>query len=212
MHKMLLIYHITTFCGNIVAIMLSTKAKILTTLKKNKVMRVSDLAKYLTHRSLLRRMDAVGEIFSVGSGFYAHPSIDPQVAAVVAAKFYPKAVVSGITAMVIHGLSDEVIDRVDIDIPRASSIRNKLFRVHRVPPRRFVGIVNHEYFGQRVRTYDKERTLCDAYLKDPRGPLFFKALKRYLKNNNRNIDAIGRYDKILKTNVLSHVRQEFADG
>lgn len=192
--------------------MLSTKAKILDVLKKNKVMRVSDLSKFLTHRSLLRRMTDSGEIFYLGSGFYTHGSIDPQVAAIVAAKYYRKAVVSGITAMVIHGLTDEVIDRVDIDIPRTSSIRNKLFRVHRVPEKRLVGMVNQDYFGHSVRTYDRERTLSDAYLKDPSGPLFYKALKRYLKDKNRNIDAIVRYDKILKTNVLSHVRQELAEG
>jgi predicted transcriptional regulator of viral defense system len=193
--------------------MLSTKAKILAALEKNKVMRVSDLSKYLTHRSLLRRMDEAGEIFSVGSGFYAHPSMDPQVAAVVVTKYYPKAVVSGITAMVIHGLSDEVIDRVDIDIPRTSSIRNKLFRVHRVPEKRLIGIVNHPYQGYTVRTYDKERTLCDAYLVDPQGALFFRALKRYVRGHKHpNTTSIGNYDKILKTKVVAHLRQELADG
>lgn len=193
--------------------MLSTKAKILAALKKNKVMRVSDLAKFLTHRSLLRRMADSGEIFYISSGFYAHPSIDPQVAAVVAAKYYPKAVVSSITAMVIHGLSDEAIDRVDIDIPRTSSIRNKLFRVHRVPEKRFVGIVNHPYQGYNVRTYDKERTLSEAYLVDPRGALFYKALKRYLRDNKPpDTVSIARYDKILKTKVLIHLTQELADG
>lgn len=189
------------------------KMRVLTALKKKKVMRVSELAKFLTHRSLLKRMSDAGELFYIGSGIYAHPSIDPRVAAVVAANYYPRAVVSGLTAMIIQGLSDEVIDRVDLDIPRSTSIRNKLFRVHRVVEKRLVGIVNYPYYGFSIRTYDKERTLCDAYLLDPQGGLFFKALKRYLKENKRpDTVSIGRYDKILGTKVLSHVAQELADG
>ncbi len=192
--------------------MASPKEKILAALKKKKVMRAAELEKFFTHRSILRRMTESAEIFSVGSGFYAHASVEPQVAAVLAANYYSKAVVSGITALVIHDLSDEVIDRVDIDIPRTSSLRNKIFRVHRVPRERLVGIVNHPYQGYKVRTYDKERALCDAYLKEADGAIFYKALKRYLRGKDRDIDAIARYDKDLNTKVLHHVRQELADG
>lgn len=51
--------------------------------------------------------------------FNAHPSLDLFTASLIAtARYYPKAVISNITALVIHSLSDEGIDRIDVDIPR----------------------------------------------------------------------------------------------
>lgn len=188
-----------------------SKSKVLAALKKNKVMRTAELAKLTSHRSMLRRIADAGDLFHIGAGIYAHSSIDPFLAAIVAAKkYYPKAVLSNLTALVIHRLSDERIDRVDIDIERGSSIKNKVFNVHRVPGKRLIGVTNLQHQGFTIRIYDRERSLCEAYRIDPQGTIFFKALKRYLKNGQPDIDKIARYDRTLKTDVLSHLRQELA--
>jgi predicted transcriptional regulator of viral defense system len=161
----------------------------------------------------LRRMTEAGQIISVGSGIYASVSLDPFVAAVHAtAKYYPQAVISGLTALQIHGFAQEFVEKVDVDVPRETSIRNKMLQVHRVPQARLTGVIELKYEGALIRVYDRERTLCEAYRLDPAGPLFFKALKRYVAAGKINASKIQQYDQAAKTKVLSHLRQEIADA
>lgn len=181
-------------------------------LKTQKVMRASELAPYVSTRAQLRRLVEAGEIIALGSGLYAHPSMDPFAASLIAtARYYPNAVISNITALVFHGLSDERIDRIDVDIPRNSSIRNKLIYAHRVPDQNIIGAIRMSYSGQKIRIYCKERALCDGYRVDPDGPLFLKAMKRYVKAGEVDADRIAKFDKVLSTNVLRAITQELAD-
>ncbi|MCX6126357.1 MAG: hypothetical protein NTV34_16610 [Proteobacteria bacterium] len=181
-------------------------------LKAKKILRASELAPYISTRTQLRRMVEAGELIAIGSGLYAHPSVDPFTASLIAtARYYPTAVISNITVLVIHGLSDERVDRIDVDIPRNSSIRNKLIHAHRVAAQNITGVIRLNYHGQKLKVYCKERALCDAYRIDPDGPLFLKAMKRYVKQGEVNADRIAKYDKALSTNVLRSLRQELAD-
>ncbi len=161
----------------------------------------------------IRRRAEAGMITPLGSGLYASPSLDPFVAAVfAAAKYYPNAVISGLTSLAIYELSDEYIERVDVDIPRGTSLANRLLKVHRVTQRKMEGRCELKFHGQMIRIYDLERTLCESYRLDPAGPLFFKALKRYMQRKRINADRIRKYDALLKTRVLMHIQQELADG
>jgi hypothetical protein len=121
-------------------------------------------------------------------------------------------VISGFTALQIHGFGQEFIEKVDVDVPRETSIRNKMLQVHRVPKARLVGVTELRYEGATIRIYDRERTLCEAYLLDPAGPMFFKALKRYVAQGKVDPAKIQQYDQAAKTKVLSHLRQEIADA
>lgn len=192
---------------------LEVQDPILNALKQSQVMTHSELSELGASGVKLRRMTEAGTIISVGSGIYAAGSLDPFVAAVHAtAKYYPIAVISGLTALQIHGFGQEFIAKIDVDVLRETSIRNKMLQVHRVPQRRLIGVTQIKYQGALIRIYDRERTLCEAYRLDPAGPLFFKALKRY--TNERKIDAskIQAYDQAAKTKVLAHLRQEIADA
>lgn len=178
-----------------------------------KVAKASELELHQFTRLQLSRLAASGEIISLGSGFYAHPSLDPFVASIIAvARHYPEAVISKATALVIHKLSDERIDHIDIDISRNSSIRNKLVRAHRTSESNFVGIEQTSYHGETIRIYDRERSLCEAYQMDPDGDLFLKAIKKYSSSQTAKTDKIAEYDKLLSTNVLRAIRQEMAVG
>jgi predicted transcriptional regulator of viral defense system len=177
-----------------------------------KVMRAADLAPYVSSGKQLRRMAETGELIAIGAGIYAHPSMDPFTASVIAiARFYPKAIISNITALAIHGLTDERIDRIDVDIPTITSIRNKLVFAHRVPDKHLVGVIRMNFHDHKIRIYDKERALCDAYRIDPDGPIFLKAVKRYVKAGKIDPDRIAKYDKILSTKALRSITQELAD-
>lgn len=186
---------------------------VLEILEKIKVAKLSELESHNLSPLQISRLAASGEILSLGAGFYAHPSLDPFVASIIAvARHYPAAVISKATALVIHKLSDERIDRVDIDISRNSSIRNKLIRAHRTADSRLIGIEQTDYHGEMIRIYDRERSLSEAYSMDPDGDLFLKALKRYSSSQEPNTDKIAEYDKMLSTHVLRAIRQEMAVG
>jgi hypothetical protein len=182
-------------------------------LKRRLVMKAGELSAYIPNRTQLRRLALAGELVEIGAGFYAHPSVDPFVGAVLAtSKAFPDAVISNVTALVIHGLSDERIDRIDVDIPRSRSIRNKLVRAHRVSLRHLVGTVSHKFHGHPIRIYSRERSLCEAYRIDPGGAIFFKALKRYVRSGDVNPDPVAAFDELLGTSALTALSQELADG
>ena len=190
----------------------SSTSKIRKLIEHKKLAIFSELERFGASGTLLKRMTESGQILALGSGIYASPKFDPFTATLYAAsKYYPKAVISGLTALQIHGLSQEYIEKVDVDISRDTSLRNKMLNVHRVPNARLVGITELKYQGEVIRVYDIERTLCEAYLFDPAGALFFKALKRYVSLGKINTAAIQKYDASTKTAVLSHLRQELAN-
>jgi hypothetical protein len=189
------------------------KQAALKVLKRRLVMKAGELSAYIPNRTQLRRLAQTGELVEIGAGFYAHPSVDPFVGAVLAtAKAFPDAVISNVTALVILGLSDERIDRIDVDVPRGRSIRNKLVRAHRVPKSHLVGAVSHRFHGQRIRIHSRERALCEAYRIDPGGAIFFKALKRYVRAGELNPDQVAAFDEVLGTAALTSLSQELADG
>jgi predicted transcriptional regulator of viral defense system len=180
-------------------------------IKKNKLMTSAELLKVAGGYVQIKRKAEAGIITPLGSGIYAAPSLDPFVAAVLAvAKYYPDAVISNLTALVIHGLSDEFIDRVDVDLLRGTSLRNRMLKVHRITQPRMTGVTDLKFHSESIRIYDLERTLCESYRLSPAGPIFYKALKRYLSKKKINMDRIQAYDKSLKTRVLSHIQQELA--
>ena len=186
--------------------------KALSRIKKEKVMELAELTKIFGNRMEVSRKAREGIIQSLGSGYYASSELDPFLAALeVVAKYYPEVVISGRTALHIHGLSQDFIEQIDVDIEREKSLRNKLLKVHRVPPKRLIGIREKNYKGTKIKIYDIERTLAEAYRLDPAGPDFYKALKRYIKQGIIKADHIAHYDKVLKTKVMSHLQQELAN-
>ncbi len=190
----------------------SDQKKILAKIKKEKVLAIAELTKLFGNRMEVTRKARDGIIQSLGSGYYASPEVDPFLATLgVVAKYYPKVVISGRTALHIHGLSEDYIEHIDVDIKRETSLRNKLLKVHRVPSNRLTGITQISYQGIKIKVYDIERSLSEAYRLDPVGPDFYKALKRYIQQGSIKSEQIAHYDKILKTKVLTHLQQELAN-
>ncbi len=178
---------------------------------KETVFSSSELSKVLGSRPAIRKAVDANQLVALGAGFYSTPDLDPSVAQVlVVARFYPQAVISGLSALVIHNLSDEKLEKVTVDVPKSRLIRNAILQARRVEKGRFIGIEKLDYHGHSIRIYDVERLLCDAYRVD-RGFIFFKALKRYLKVHKPQYEKIARYDKALGTKVLRSVQQELAN-
>ena len=77
---------VTTYycnCGNIIFEALKkmqpNQEKLLKKLRERRVMKVAELAPYLSNRLQLTRMADAGKLIPLRAGFYAHPSIDPLV-------------------------------------------------------------------------------------------------------------------------------------
>lgn len=186
--------------------------KALSKIKKEKVLALSELIELFGNRMEVSRKAREGILQSLGNGYYTTPELDPFLAAlIVVAKYYPQVVISGRTALHIHGLAQDYIERIDVDIEREKSLRNKMLQVHRVDPKRLIGITKLNHHGIGIKVYDIERTLAEAYKLGPAGPDFYKALKRYIKRGNIKTDQIARYDKVLKTKVMIHLQQELAN-
>jgi predicted transcriptional regulator of viral defense system len=186
--------------------------KVLKRLEAQKVAKAAELMA-ITNRSQLRRHVEEGVIQSIGYGFYAHPSIDPVDAyLLVVAKYYPRAVISSITALSVYRLTDERIDQIDVDVPNETTLKNSFLRVHRVAKGLMVGVVRHEICGIKIRIYSRERALCGVYKEQPDGAIFLKALKRYVRGGQIDSQVVATLDKKLKTNVLKALMQELADG
>ena len=189
------------------------KLRALKTLNKALIMSHAEMKKMGMEGVRLRRLTQEGLIHSLGNGIYSTTSLDPFIAAIFAtAKYYPKAVISGTTALQIHELGQDYADRIDVDIPRETSIRNQMLKVHRVPKTRIIGIQKMKFHQRFINIYDVERTLCEAYRISKAGPEFFRALKRYVVRGKVNSEKIQKYDLALKTHVLLHLQQEQADA
>lgn len=186
--------------------------KVLMKLKSSGVSKVAELEKII-NRMQLRRFGDEGMIQSIGYGYYAHPSIDPFHAYLfVVSKYYPKAVISGTTALALYKLTDERIDLIEVEIPNTTNIKNNIMKVHRVAKNKMVGVVRLEINGQKIRVYSPERALCGLYKQAADGPAFLKALKRYVRSGQIDSESIAKYDRLLKTRVLKALSQEMADG
>lgn len=182
-------------------------------LKKQKVMKLSELYLLVGNRTTVLRAAEMGIIQSLGGGYYASNELDPLVASIaMAAKYYPEGVISNRTALMIHGFAQDFIEKVDLDISRRKNIKNRFLKIHRVPDSRLIGITEIKYFGINVKTYDAERALTEAFRIDPKGGYFYKALKRYIAAGKIRADLIKKYDEVIGTKVLGHLRQELADG
>jgi predicted transcriptional regulator of viral defense system len=191
---------------------MDSSAELLKFVKSKGVVRAAELMPYVSARAQLRRYADAGTLIALVSGIYAHPGLDPFIASVLAvARFYPSAVISNVTALVIHELADERVDHIDVDIARSQSIRNKLIRAHRVAKENIIGVTRHVFHQHQIKIYSPERSLCDAYRIDPEGPLFLKAIKRYVKGKKIDPDRVAEFDRILRTNVLRSLTQELAN-
>ncbi len=78
----------------------------------------AELSKELGSRTAIKRAVDSHQLVALGAGFYSTPDFDPSVAQVLAvARFFPQAVISGMSALVIHNLSDEKLEKVTADLP-----------------------------------------------------------------------------------------------
>lgn len=116
-----------------------------------------------------------------------------------------KAVFSMNTALYLHNLSDRTPLIFDITVPyyyggnlRKNEKVNLYFVKNSILDLGKIEICSP--FGMKIKVYDKERTICDI-VKNRNNmdmEIFSKAIKNYIKSNDKNLNKLMKYAKELK--------------
>lgn len=115
-----------------------------------------------------------------------------------------KVIFSHETALYLHDLTDRDPIRLSVTIPygyNATHLRDEGIKVHSVKKElHLMGVSDGEtVFGRLVKTYDRERTICDIVRNrnNMDVALLNDAMKRYVDLKEKNIPLLLRYAKEL---------------
>lgn len=116
-----------------------------------------------------------------------------------------KGVYSLETALFYHGLVNRVPFKYDITIPsnyNTRLLKNPTYKFHYLKRDLYeIGIIELKTeFGNRIKVYDLERTICDI-IRDKDSVeknLFVEALKNYANSSERDTGKLYKYAKLFK--------------
>ena len=115
------------------------------------------------------------------------------------------------TALFLHGLMEREPKDISVTVRagyNATHLRKKGIRVYQVKPEiEELGVLNIQTgFGNTVRAYDKERTICDVirYKEAMDVQVFQYAMKEYMGSTHKNLNHLMTYAK--KLHIESAVR------
>lgn len=139
----------------------------------------------------------------IAPGFYADNSYFPDDYYIIQ-KRYPKYIFSGMSALYIHHLTDKIPVNIEVCTPQGyNPTRNKIkaLSIRKIsnPDVYNLGIIELKTpFGNKVKVYDEERTICDLIKYRDRydGETFIKGIKLYANKSNNQI-KLFRYARIL---------------
>ena len=139
----------------------------------------------------------------IAPGFYANDNyiIDNYY---IIQKRYPKYIFSGLSALYLLGLTDKIPTDIEVSSPQNyHPFRNKidLLIIHKLSNKKVYELGIKEVktmFGNIVKTYDEERTICDVikYRDKYDGETFIKAIKFYVRTIN-NQSKLFKYAREL---------------
>lgn len=147
----------------------------------------------------------------VSRGVYIDPAVIPDEMALLQKRF-PKAVFSHSSALYLHDLTDREPVPISVTVDsgyNAGSLRGQGVHVYYVKPEWYgLGLAEVESpSGARLRTYDKERTICDLIRKRAVTDVnvFSQAVRGYARSRDRDLVRLSKYARAM--NVESRVRE-----
>lgn len=155
-------------------------------------------------KTYLARFVKENNLEKVAHGVYVAEDIWPDELYILQLR-NPKIVYSGETALYLHLLIDREYSDISVTVPaghNGSRLRERGVQVHQEKKELFeLGVIEVETnFGHKVRTYDKERCICDLILN--RGKIevqhFQTALKEYMKWKDKDLSRLMAYAEKLK--------------
>lgn len=160
----------------------------------------------------LTRMTEKGELIRVDRGIYINSEGDYDEYYFFH-KRYNVAVFSYISALYLHQITDIIPEEMEITVYKGynSQRLNENIRVHYVTKSIYnLGITySKTMYGNTVKVYDLERTICDLIKnrKEIETELFSKAINRYLRGTNKDLNKLYEYSKKMK--IYDKVRNIF---
>ena len=119
------------------------------------------------------------------------------------------------TALLLHGLMEREPVKTDVTVPagyNSTHLRKKGIRVHQVKPEVYeLGAVEVQTsFGNTVRAYDMERTICDVlrYKESMDVQIFQHAMKEYMGSTHKNLNRLMEYAKKFQIGPLVRIYTE----
>ena len=156
-----------------------------------------------------------GTIKRVYHGIYMNPNIMEDEYYIIQMR-YPSAIFSYNTAFHILNITNMTPSKIDITSVRGKSIRGN-YNIHYVSKEKYnLGIITVESpFGNPVKIYNAERTICDMLKSDNEFDLELqnRILNNYFKSKNKNIKLLEEYSKKLgvyeKVNTVIEVMMKW---
>jgi predicted transcriptional regulator of viral defense system len=164
-------------------------------------------------RHYLSKMVTTNLLRKVARGIYAAPEAWEDEMFLLQFK-YSKGIFSHETALYIHGFTDRAPTRFVMTFPygyHAESIASTNIRMKKVVKSIYeLGIVERTTtFGNKIRLYDLERTLCDIVKGNNRCDIQIvnQAMKRYALSKEKNISRLLQYAEQLrvKPKILAYI-------
>ena len=140
----------------------------------------------------------------IAPGFYASDDYAMDEYFILQTR-YPKYVFSGMSALYLHRLTDKIPEGIYVACPQGYHPSRKVIPslvVNQISDQNLylLGIADVEtMFGNKVKAYDKERTICDLIKRREKyeGETFVKALRAYL-SGSPDQRKLFRYAKEMK--------------
>lgn len=164
------------------------------------------------NNKVLQRLCKSGDIERISRGIYLDSNMIEDEYLVMQLRCH-LCIFSHETALYFHGLSDRNPIKLTVTVPSGHNTRlmenkdkYKFFYIKKTLHE--MGLVSlKSNFGNWVKVYDKERTVCDCIKKRKEldGDLVISAIKEYMKLSNKNLPKLLEYADRL--NVKKEVKQ-----
>lgn len=171
--------------------------------RKGGLITTAEVVKSGIPRARLAELVEKGMLERLQRGIYCTQDAWPDEYAVMQMRF-PQGIYSDYTALYLHGYSDRPALTLDMTFPRsyrATSARKVGIKVRTCDPKNFeLGLAQTKTsFGNCVKTYDLERSLCDILrgVKTPLLDLAIPAFQRYARSKDRNLTKLNKYARAL---------------
>jgi AcrR family transcriptional regulator len=188
-------------------------ASLLKALKAKQVYSSSDLAALVGGKSKISILIESRKIKAIGRGYYATSDLDPWDAVVlIAGRYFPSSVISGPSALKIHGLLSSTGGEVQADIDRGTNQKNSLIKFRRISKSRQCGIAKIKFHGSEIKVHEPERCLADLMLNGASANLVHSVISNYLVKAKVNIEKIRFYDKKFKINLHEKIEKLRVDA
>jgi predicted transcriptional regulator of viral defense system len=197
---------------------MTNQARITALLRKNKLIRSSELDAHGISRSNIRRLVKSGEVARVARGLYrlSDTAVSENISLAEVAKLAPRGVFCLFTALVFHEFTTQIAPQVCIAIegnawrPKIPMVDVRIFRFSGLVFSS--GIEEHMVDGVKIRVYSAAKTVADCFkMRNKIGvDVALEALREALRTKKASSEEIHKMAKICRVEKIIRPYMEMA--